>query len=167
MDKLAVPHKTEAGRERLAGPRQALPAALRMLLITVDGRKTVAQLLEVARSLGLSAEAFAELQAQGLIRLGAAGAASAEAATAPPAAPPAAAAAGAAEAARLVRAKFFAMDLAARMLAGRDAALRERARDACTPSSFAQWLDDCASEIGRVADDERATLFRERVAAVG
>lgn len=153
MDLLAIPQKTEAGRQLLAGPRQALPAGLRMLLITVDGRKTLAQLLEVARSLGLPAEAFTQLKAKGLLALGDE---PREAADAAPAA----------AAARLVRAKFFAMDLAARMLAGRDGALRERAREVCSPSSFEHWLDDCTAEIGRAADAERAALFRERVAAV-
>ncbi|MDC6168626.1 hypothetical protein PO768_14510, partial [Paucibacter sp. XJ19-41] len=70
-------------------------------------------------------------------------------------------------AARLMRAKFFALDLAARMLAGRDAALREAARTVDSESRFAAWMDHCAAEIARAADAERAALFRERVGAVG
>ncbi|MFN3631009.1 MAG: hypothetical protein ACK4XK_13300, partial [Casimicrobiaceae bacterium] len=70
-------------------------------------------------------------------------------------------------AARLMRAKFFALDLAARMLAGRDAALREAARAVDSESRFAAWMDHCAAEIARAADAERAALFRERVGAVG
>ena len=67
----------------------------------------------------------------------------------------------------LERAKFFALDLAARMLAGRDAALREAARTVDSESRFAAWMDHCAAEIARAADTERAALFRERVGAVG
>lgn len=150
-----IPHKTDAGRRLLAGARQALPPGLRMLLITVDGRKNLAELQAVAQGLGLAPpRAFELLLAQGLIHW--------DGPPEPAPTPPAAADA----ARRLVRAKFFALDLAGRMLAGRDQALREGARAVDSESSFAAWLDDCAAEIARAADAERAALFRERVAAV-
>ena len=154
-----IPHKTDAGRRLLAGARQALPPGLRMLLITVDGRKSLTELQAVAQGLGLAPpRAFEMLLAQGLIRWDG----PPEPAPTPTPTPPAAADA----ARRLVRAKFFALDLAGRMLAGRDQALREGARAVDSESSFAAWLDDCAAEIARAADAERAALFRERVAAV-
>ncbi|MCX2862039.1 hypothetical protein OOZ63_09320 [Paucibacter sp. PLA-PC-4] len=149
----AVLRKTDAARRLLAGPRQALPAGLRMLLIMVDGRRSLGELQTLAQGLGLAPhQAVERLLAQGLVS----GAVS----------EPAAAPAGAAAAARLMRAKFFALDLAARMLAGRDAALREAARTVDSESRFVAWMDHCAAEIALAADAERAALFRERVGAV-
>lgn len=145
----AIPHKTELAHRLLAGPRQAIPAGLRMLLIMVDGRKPLGELATLARGLGLQPQsAFEQLRGQGLIAwAGEQGQAGRE------------------RAQRLVRAKFFALDLAARMLAGRDQGLREGARAVDSESSFAAWLDECAAEITRSADAERAALFRERVLA--
>lgn len=144
-----IPCKTEAGRQRLA-ERSALPAALRALLIMVDGRKPLAALHPLARGLGLEAHAaFAQLQDQGLISK--------------EAVPPTAAMSGPSAAQRLLRNKVYALDLAARMLAGRDEALRELAREVDSESSFQRWLDECTAEIGRRADAERADLFRQRV----
>jgi hypothetical protein len=145
--------KTESGRRLLAGPRQALPPGLRMLLIMVDGRRSLAELLALAQGLGLQPQqAIERLLSDGLVEGPVV------------AAPPPSAAAN--TAARLMRAKFFALDLAARMLAGRDTALREAARSVDTESRFAAWMDQCAAEIARAADAERAALFRERVGAV-
>lgn len=141
-----IPCKTEAGRQRLA-ERASLPAALRALLIMVDGRKSLAALRPLAQGLGLEADtAFAQLQQQGLISQ-----------------PVAAGTTGPTAAQRLLRSKVYALDLAARMLAGRDEALRELARDVDSESSFQRWLDECTAEIGRRADAERADLFRQRV----
>ncbi|MCU7370566.1 hypothetical protein PEC18_06665 [Paucibacter sp. O1-1] len=149
----AILRKTEAGRLLLAGPRQALPAGLRMLLIMVDGRRSLAELQALAQGLGLAPQqAIERLLTEGLVS----GPVSERAPTGADAA-----------AARLMRAKFFALDLAARMLAGRDAALREAARTVDSESRFAAWMDHCATEIARAADAERAALFRERVGAVG
>lgn len=146
-----LPRKTDAARQLLQASRQALPAALRMLLITVDGRKSLAELAPLARGLGLEPEAaLTRLREQGLIEWPQ---------------PAAAAPTGPSSAQRLLRAKVFALDLAARMLAGRDEQLREQARSVDSESSFQRWLDECSAEIGRRADPERAALFRERVAA--
>lgn len=153
----AILRKTDAGRSLLAGPRQALPAGLRMLLIMVDGRRSLAELQALAQGLGLAPQqAIERLLAEGLV-------------SGPVSERPSAPAGddAAAAAARLMRAKFFALDLAARMLAGRDAALREAARTVDSESRFAAWMDHCAAEIARAADTERAALFRERVGAVG
>ena len=149
----AIPRKTDAAHAVL-GNRQALPAALRMLLITVDGRKPLTQLRTVARSLGLDDAAFARLRDEGLIAWD--GMVSQEQTET---------LALAEQAKRLVRAKFFALDLAARMLAGKEGALREQAREVNSESSFQVWMDDCAARIAQAADAERARLFRERVAA--
>jgi len=150
------PAKTEAARQLLAGPRHALPAPLRMLLISVDGRRNVAQLLDIARSLGLGAEALERLLRDGLITGDAALArAPAPVVVAPPAGE---------DLRRLMRAKMFALDLAGRMLAGRDAELRASAREVDSEARFLEWLADASARIEAAASAERARLFRERVA---
>jgi len=149
---VAPPAKTEAARQLLAGPRGSLPVPLRMLLINVDGRRSEAELLGIARSLGLDARALATLRRDGLV--------TPRAAPAPAPAP----ADAAADLQRLMRAKMFALDLASRMLAGRDAELRASARAVDSESRFLDWLAEASTRIEAVASAERALLFRERVA---
>jgi len=110
VNDIPSPTKTARARELLAGPRRTLPPTLRMLLISVDGRRSLAALHEVAHSLGLGHDALQRLHAEGLI-------------SAAPAPLPAGAArpAPADDLQRLMRAKMFALDLVGRMLAGRDA----------------------------------------------
>jgi len=155
--------KTHRARVLLAGPRAALAPALRMLLISVDGRRDLAALHEVARSLGLGGEALERLRADGLI--------SVESndlplpiATTPAAKPAALAPTLDDELRRLVRAKMFALDLVGRMLAGRDAELRASAREVDSESRFLAWLDDATARIAAAANEERAQFFRQRVA---
>jgi len=160
MDLQLIPHKTDTARQLLsrAGPgTEKLAPALRMLLITIDGRKTLAELMVVARGIGLPDTTFRRLHGERLISW-------------QDAAQPARSIEDKAKteseterAKRLVRAKFFALDLAARMLAGRDQALREQARSVDSESSFQRWIEDCAATIASAADEERAALFRERV----
>lgn len=155
-----VPRKTQAARELLQqrpGGTSSLARGLRMLLITIDGRKSFGELGVFAQGLGLRAEiAFEQLQAQGLVTWGA----EAEAPSSPQSQ-----ASPTDHTARLVRAKFFALDLSARMLAGRDQALRDSARGVDSESSFHAWIDQCAQAISDAGGAERAALFRERVAA--
>ncbi|MDC6168627.1 hypothetical protein PO768_14515, partial [Paucibacter sp. XJ19-41] len=64
----AVLRKTDAARRLLAGPRQALPAGLRMLLIMVDGRRSLPELQALAQGLGLAPQQAVErLLAEGLV----------------------------------------------------------------------------------------------------
>ena len=146
------PAKTDAARLLLAGPRGSLPVPLRMLLINVDGRRGEEELLGIAGSLGLDAQALQTLRREGLV-------------THRPAAAPAPVPEDAAtDLRRLMRAKMFALDLAGRMLAGRDAELRASARTVDSEARFLEWLTDAAARIEAVANAERARLFRERVA---
>lgn len=163
MTDAPCPTKTDRARALLAGPRQGLPPALRMLLISVDGRRDLAALHEVARSLGLGGEALQRLRADGLI-----GVVNVDAplpVSATPAAPaPASVPAQADDLRRLVRAKVFAVDLVGRMLAGRDAELRASAREVDSESHFLAWMDDATARIAAAASEERAQFFRQRVA---
>ncbi len=145
---VAAPAKTEAARQLLAGPRGTLPVPLRMLLINVDGRRDEPALLDIARSLGLDDQALQTLRDAGLVT-----------------ARPARQVDPSARQRRLMRAKMFALDLAARMLAGRDAELRDSARLVDCEASFLVWLADACAHIEAVASAERAQVYRERVVA--
>jgi hypothetical protein len=130
MSSSATPTKTLAARELLAGPRSILTVPMRMLLINVDGRRNVAELQDIARSLNLKPHALMQLQRDGWIAglseplpspvevEQPAAQAEAEAEASP------ARVSSAEDLRRLMRAKMFAFDLACRMLAGRDAELR-------------------------------------------
>ena len=129
-----------------------------MLLINVDGRRSVMELQETAWALRLGSQALQlqELQRGGWI-------------TGLPQLPPtpASAAAQPAEAARaapvaadydlrrLMRAKMFAFDLACRMLAGRDAELHASAREVDSESRFLEWLAEASACIEAASDGER------------
>lgn len=159
----AVPAKTQAARALLAGPRATLAVPLRMLLINVDGRRNLAELHDIARSLNLGPQALDELHRAGLIT--AAPTVPRPAAAAAPSPAPQAAPAPPGDALRrLMRAKMFAIDLACRMLAGRDGELRASAREVDSESRFLDWLAEAAARIEAASDSERAQLFRERVA---
>ena len=171
MSSTAVPSKTQAARQLLAGPRSLLTVPMRMLLINVDGRRNVVELQDIARGLNLSDQALAELQREGLIS-GVIGAARASGfgEQAPPEIKSAAASSSRTaedDLRRLMRAKMFAFDLACRMLAGRDADLRASAREVNSESRFLDWLADASARIEAASDCERAQLFRDRVAQAG
>jgi hypothetical protein len=170
MSSSATPTKTLAARELLAGPRSILTVPMRMLLINVDGRRNVAELQDIARSLNLKPHALMQLQRDGWIAglseplpspvevEQPAAQAEAEAEASP------ARVSSAEDLRRLMRAKMFAFDLACRMLAGRDAELRVSAREVNSESRFLDWLAEASSRIEAASDAERAQLFRDRVA---
>ncbi len=166
MSSSAVPAKTPAARQLLAGPRSLLAVPMRMLLINVDGRRNEAELQGIARSLKLGPEALGQLQQDGWIT----GLPPVPHAPEPMAAPASAAAPGPVPTSpdealrRLMRAKMFAFDLACRMLAGRDTELRASAREVNSESRFLDWLAEASARIEAASDGERAQLFRERVA---
>ncbi len=152
---MQVPQKTELARQMLTQGQRQLPPALRALLITVDGKRDVAELRRLAQGLGLGPEGLRALMDRGLIDL-------------PPPPPDPrqqeeARQLAQARARQLVAAKFFALDLVTRMLAGREADLRLRAREVDTESRFLEWVDLCCERIEEHADAERATMFRTRV----
>ncbi|MCH7344636.1 hypothetical protein LZ017_14740 [Pelomonas sp. CA6] len=145
-----APRKTEDARKMLAAASERrLAPALRALLITVDGKRSRAELVQLARNLGLGGAALDELTRLGLIECP----------------DPDAAQLQAQRSRRLVAAKFFALDLVTRMTAGREGSLREAAREANTESRFMLWLEQCCTHIAEQSDAERAAMFRARVQA--
>jgi len=77
--------KTEDGVREVKERKLSLPIALRSLLIMIDGKLTVAEVLERARALRVDQEALGELERNGLIakRFSAPSVASADAAQTP------------------------------------------------------------------------------------
>lgn len=151
------PRKTELARQLLAPGQRRLPAALRALLITVDGQRDADELRRLGRGLGLGEDGLKQLADQGLIELP-------KAVDADEAREVLAIARAAQERAkRLVSTKFFALDLVTRMLAGREGKLRDLVRQADTESRFMEWVDLCCERIEAQSDVERASKFRESV----
>ena len=148
MQKLLKPLKTEAARHVLLHERRRLTPALRALLITVDGHRDVQALCNLAQGLGLPQDAPHQLRAAGLITWRC----ERELAEA------------AHRAQALVRAKYFAMDLAERFLLGKDEALRASVRDVDNEASLQTWLTKAAGQIARKEGGEvRAAQFLQLV----
>lgn len=146
----------QPGQHGAAAKQPTLTRAQRMLLITVDGQRSVAELMSLARSLGLDETVLRQLESQGLICRSNADqlAQQRERATEQDR-----------RARMLAAAKLFALELASRMLVGQDEKLREQMRAVQSESAFWDWLAQCESSITLAADAERAALFRHRVAA--
>lgn len=198
-----APVKSPSAQQALA-QRNALPAALRMLLIVVDGQRTGTQLIEIANALGLGGLALNDLQSRGLIEWPAASPLSASrvstqeakverdvtkgeplpvaptvSATTPialakvadnpdpgPSTPSNAEPDVRTDDFRLMQTKMYALDLAGRMLAGRDRALRASARLVECEETLEAWLQDCSHVIADVGGAERAAFFLQRVGEV-
>ena len=73
MDAQAIYRKSEKGNEAIATRGHGVGGKLRMLLILVDGRKTVEELTRMAAGMGESADSLRQLLQDGLIELAAAG----------------------------------------------------------------------------------------------
>lgn len=65
----AIPIKTEDGVVELARRTRGLSQRHRTVLLLVDGRRTVAQIVDTARAAGVNAPVFDELVALGLVAL--------------------------------------------------------------------------------------------------
>lgn len=161
--------KTDLARQLLSSPRRDLPAGHRMLLITVDGRRDLRQLRELARNMGLDASVVEDLYGRGLIapveadlqaHQEAHQAAERERAHR---AAQASQQAAAAQARRLARAKLYALDLVARMLVGQDGELRALARHIDSEDGLQLWIEAAAQQIRERSSEERAERFKERV----
>lgn len=67
MQLQAMPAKTEQGRAEIESRSRKLPGGLRSLLLLVDGRRTVAELQELARRLNAPEDALQQLLSLELI----------------------------------------------------------------------------------------------------
>lgn len=155
---LTALHKTDTARRALAH-REPMPAALRMWLITVDGRRADSELLALAQRLGLDGPR----QVQALLRRGWLARPGAAAAPTVAPEPPRR---NLASTRQLADAKMFAIDLVSRMMAGREGELRDAWRQIVDRESFQRWLTDCDRRLRETVSDERAALIRAKVQAV-
>lgn len=69
MNPLEVYVKTERGREEIQTRKNQLPAALRTLLIMIDGRSSAGEILKQVASMGITPEALEQLTNQGFVAL--------------------------------------------------------------------------------------------------
>lgn len=69
MDAQAIYRKSEKGSEAIATRGHGVGGKLRMLLILVDGKKTVEELTRMAAGMGESAALLQQLLSEGLIEL--------------------------------------------------------------------------------------------------
>ncbi len=156
-----IPRKTELARDMLQR-RDAMPRSQRMFLIMVDGRKSLRDLSSAAAQLGIDNVALASLANAGLIQWSRDEGAATDRSHAPTSLPESEAP-PAARSVPLAAVKLYAMDLVALLLPGRDHILRDAAREVGDADSLRAWLAQCAGEIARNNDPDRAELFRVRV----
>lgn len=87
MDAQAIYRKSEKGAEAIATRGHGVGGKLRMLLILVDGKKNVDELIKLAAGMGESAQLLQQLEAEGLIEVVPGAAAAKPAAAAAPGLP--------------------------------------------------------------------------------
>jgi hypothetical protein len=152
--------KTALGRAYLSKPPAPGSRARRSLLIMMDGRKTLQQLMPAIRSLGMRTVDVQALVDEGLLQ------------PAQPtdhvltdssdlAQPPR----QVVESKSLVVAKLFALDLLARILDPQDDGWISKAGSVHAPRALLRWIDDCARHLATVAGPDRAARFRTQTLA--
>ncbi len=155
----AVLHKTDLGRavlrDRALPQAQGLSQARRSLLIVVDGRRPMPELVPVIQTLGLVREDLEWLIDRRLMHW----ADPVDAASPEPNRRPAGNRS-------VAGAKLYALDLLGRLLARDDEPLREAARGVTDEARLMPWLRLCAMTIARVSNEDRAALFLVKVQAM-
>jgi len=135
-----------------------LNGAMRALLIMMDGKKPLMELMPTIKALSLKMEDVHVLLDRGLVQPCPAPA------RAQPAAehtPPALLQQGPPSNKSLAAAKFYALDQVARLLGRGDEHLRSAARQVVDQASLMDWLAHCQSEITQHAGAARAQRFIE------
>jgi len=157
-----IPRKTERARTLLL-QRDALPRSRRLFLIMIDGQKSLRDLSDAARQLGIDSAMIASMVNAGLVQWQ-----RDEPAPLPAKRVVATATAGQTPAPSfsLAAAKFYAMNLTALMLPGEDAELREAARQVTDADGLRNWLGTAAMQIAARAGDDRGNLFLGKVAGM-
>jgi hypothetical protein len=144
MDPSVVLAKTEKGKDEIGARRYGLPQAVRHALILVDGRSTVAQLLQKGSMIPGIAEALETLVQDGFVRV---------------AGGTAAAAAGSAGAAS---AKQALIGLAERVLGDKAAkVVKKLAESGDSPAELAGAVDGCHKLIRLAIDERKAEAFHK------
>jgi hypothetical protein len=145
-----VLQKTPQGAEEIATRKLGLAARLRSLLILVDGKLDVAQLLFKCKPLGLSLEHLQTLVNSGLCEV-----------SAPP--PPAAEPARRAVRRSLALARLHLLELMDRFLGANSEPLRVAIRAAQTHAEVLEVLELSLAVVHEIGGADRALAVRERV----
>jgi len=149
-----VLQKTAAGVDEIATRKNGLPARTRSLLILVDGRLDIAQLLGKGQALGLALEHVESLVAAGLC----------EAASGLAAAGPAPAAPWRRPVKRSVAvARMYLLEQMDRFLGADSEPVRVAIREARSHVDVVQVLELSLEVVRNAAGETRAGILRERV----
>ncbi|MGO4331711.1 hypothetical protein AB4Z48_24320 [Cupriavidus sp. 2TAF22] len=164
--------KTQAGREAIGQRSGPLDRRSRALLIMVDGRTSMADMVSRAAQLGLEASAVTQLLEGGLIQVAAAVAGAARGAPAPEQAPeqapvqapmqepapsPAAPPAEAGAKRSLAAARMYLMDVMARSFGTMDHPIRTRLVEATDRAAVEQAFEDFRQVLGGMASPSLVT----------
>lgn len=133
--------------KRLLEQRRGLTPALRMLLITVDGRRTAGELRALARALGLPDDTLEVCVQRGWITPSI----QALRDSAP-------------RLSHLLPTRTFARELASRLLRGMEDDLEDRWHAATDSRLFDDWMSRCSTEIEQRVGPEQGARFRQQVA---
>lgn len=150
MDPTVVLAKTEKGREEIGARSHGLPQAVRHTLILVDGKSTVAQLLQKGSMIPGIADALETLLREGFVRSAEGGA---ERATSPVGIAP--------------TTKEALIGLAEQVLGGQAGKVVKKLADSGeSPSELAAAVDGCHKLIRLAIDKDKAETFHERAKAI-
>lgn len=176
---LTIPYaKTDLAWSAIRTRSIELSGAARAVLIMIDGKRPLADLLPAIQALSLTLDDVRDLLARGLVspcprkqavaapaRVQAPAQAPVAASTPAPApeiAPPPAPAPSPTATRSLAAAKFYALEQIARLLGRRDEELRLAARHVVDHPSLLSWLDACRHAIAEIAGEERANMLVAR-----
>jgi hypothetical protein len=140
MDPSVVLAKTEKGKDEIGARRYGLPQAMRHALILVDGRSTVAQLLQKGSMIPGIAEALDALLRDGFVR-------------------PASGAAGSAGAASAKQALIALAEQVLGSQAGK--VVKKLTESGDSPSELAGAVDGCHKLIRLAIDERKAEAFHK------
>ena len=177
---LTIPYaKTDLAWSAIRTRSIELSGAARAVLIMIDGKRPLADLLPAIQALSLTLDDVRDLMVRGLVapspRKQSVAARAHPPAQAPVSAPPpepqvarpAPAPAPAPTATRsLAAAKFYALEQIARLLGRQDEELRLAARHVVDHPSLLSWLDACRHAIAEIAGEERASMLVARTHAL-
>lgn len=179
---LTIPYaKTDLAWSAIRTRSIELNGAARAVLIMIDGKRPLADLLPAIQALSLTLDDVRDLMARGLVapcprkQPVAVAARAHPPAQAPVSAPTPApepqvarpAPAPAPTATRsLAAAKFYALEQIARLLGRHDEELRLAARHVVDHPSLLAWLDACRHAIAEIAGEERASMLVARTHAL-
>lgn len=160
---LTLPYaKTDLAWSAIRTRSIELSGAARAVLIMIDGKRPLADLLPAIEALSLTLDDVRELLTRGLVAP-----CPKKQVTAPLAHSSVPAPAPTPAATRsLAAAKFYALEQIARLLGRRDEALRLAARDVVDHPSLLTWLETCRHAIAEIAGEERANMLMARTHAL-